>query len=70
MLAVPPPPALPRADGRSVVAAQAAAPPAGKQAPGLYRYKVGSHEVTVVTDGASSLPLPDSFVTNAPIATR
>jgi hypothetical protein len=31
---------------------QAAAPPSGKQAPGGYRYKVGTHEVTVLTDGA------------------
>ena len=38
--------------------------PAGKQAPGFYRYKVGSYEVTVVTDGARSFPLPDTFVTN------
>jgi glyoxylase-like metal-dependent hydrolase (beta-lactamase superfamily II) len=41
-----------------------AAPPAGKQAPGWYRYKVGSHEVTVVTDGARTFPLPDGFVAN------
>jgi hypothetical protein len=47
---------------------QAAAPPTGKQAPGVYRYKVGSHEVTVLTDGARSFPLTDSYVTNAPIA--
>jgi len=47
---------------------QAAAPPTGKQAPGVYRYKVGSHEVTVLTDGARMFPLTDSYVTNAPIA--
>ncbi len=45
--------------------AQAAAPLAGKQAPGFYRYMVGSHEVTVVTDGARSFPLTASYVTNA-----
>jgi len=44
---------------------QAAAPAAGKQAPGYYRYKLGDYEVTVVTDGASTFPLPDTFVTNA-----
>jgi glyoxylase-like metal-dependent hydrolase (beta-lactamase superfamily II) len=44
---------------------RAAAPPAGKQAPGFYRYKVGSHEITVVTDGARTFPLPDNFVLNA-----
>ena len=45
--------------------AAAAAPPTGKQAPGFYRYKVGSHEVTVVTDGANVMALPDTFVVNA-----
>ena len=44
--------------------AHAAAPQAGKQAPGWYRYKVGSIEVTVVTDGARTFPLPENFVTN------
>ena len=43
---------------------QAAAPLAGSQAPGFYRYKVGSHEITVVTDGWTQLPLADNFVTN------
>jgi hypothetical protein len=33
--------------------ARAAAPPAGTQAPGWYRYKVGSFEITVVTDGVN-----------------
>jgi len=44
--------------------AQAAAPLAGKQTAGWYRYKVGNHEVTVVTDGLNTFPLPDTFVTN------
>jgi glyoxylase-like metal-dependent hydrolase (beta-lactamase superfamily II) len=44
--------------------ARAAAPAAGKQAPGFYRYTVGSFEITVVTDGAARVPLPDDFVTN------
>jgi glyoxylase-like metal-dependent hydrolase (beta-lactamase superfamily II) len=55
--------ALTPLDGRSP--ARAAAPPAGKQAPGWYRYKVGSIEITVVTDGARTFPLPDNFVKNA-----
>ena len=42
----------------------AAAPPVGKQAPGWYRIKVGTHEVTVITDGARIGPLPDNFVRN------
>ena len=37
---------------------------AGKQVPGWYRYKVGEIEVTVVTDGARTFPLTDSYVTN------
>ena len=32
---------------------RAAAPPAGTQAPGWYRYKVGSFEITVLTDGVN-----------------
>jgi glyoxylase-like metal-dependent hydrolase (beta-lactamase superfamily II) len=43
---------------------RAAAPAANKQAPGFYRYKVGSYEITVVTDGANRFPLPDDFVAN------
>jgi glyoxylase-like metal-dependent hydrolase (beta-lactamase superfamily II) len=43
----------------------AAVPPIGKQAPGYYRYKLGSFEVTVVTDGKSRVPVTDAFVTNA-----
>ncbi|HXF89369.1 MAG TPA: MBL fold metallo-hydrolase [Xanthobacteraceae bacterium] len=46
--------------------ARAAAPFAGRQNPGWYRYKVGNFEVTVVTDGATSSPLSDAYVANAP----
>ena len=42
----------------------AAAPPAGRQAAGWYRYKVGTFEITVVTDGMNRLPLPDRLVVN------
>ena len=42
----------------------AAAPPAGKQTAGWYRYKVGAHEVTVVTDGINRFRFPDGFVAN------
>jgi glyoxylase-like metal-dependent hydrolase (beta-lactamase superfamily II) len=42
----------------------AAAPPVGKQAAGFYRYKVGSIEVTVVTDGANTFKFTDTHVTN------
>jgi glyoxylase-like metal-dependent hydrolase (beta-lactamase superfamily II) len=44
--------------------AAAQTPPVGKQNAGWYRYKVGTHEVTVVTDGASVFKFPDTFVTN------
>src|SRR5215475_2493094 len=48
--------------------AKAAAPVAGKQNAGWYRYKVGEFEVTVVTDGMNTNPLSDAYVTNAPKA--
>jgi glyoxylase-like metal-dependent hydrolase (beta-lactamase superfamily II) len=46
--------------------ARAAVPPTGAQAPGFYRYKVGSYECTSINDGARSFPMPDKFVTNVP----
>ena len=45
--------------------ARAAAPLAGTQTPGWYRYKVGSFEITVVTDGVNRFKLPDNIVANA-----
>ena len=48
--------------------AQAAAPPSGAQAPGFYRYKVGSFECTSINDGARTFPLTDAFVRNVPKA--
>ena len=45
--------------------AEAAAPPADKQAPSFYRYKVGDILVTVVSDGRSTFPLEESLITNA-----
>jgi len=44
--------------------AHAAAPAAGRQAPGFYRYKVGSFECTSINDGARTFPMPDGFVRN------
>ena len=44
--------------------ANAAAPAAGKQNAGWYRYNVGSAEITVVTDGKNTFKLPDNFVVN------
>jgi glyoxylase-like metal-dependent hydrolase (beta-lactamase superfamily II) len=46
--------------------ARAAAPVAGTQAPGIYRYKVGDFECTSINDGARSFPMPDGFVKNVP----
>ena len=51
--------------GAAVSPAAAAAPPAGKQVAGVYRYKVGSLELSVVTDGVRVVPLADTFVKNA-----
>src|SRR5262245_32537599 len=49
----------------AVPRAQAAAPLAEKQNPGWYHYKVGSFEVTVVTDGMTTAALADNYVGNA-----
>ena len=46
--------------------AHAAVPPAGAQAPGFYRYKVGTYECTSINDGARTFPMPDTFVKNVP----
>src|SRR4051794_30814232 len=54
LLPLAPPPAL------------AAVQPTGTQAPGFYRYKVGSFECTSINDGARSFPMPDTFVKNVP----
>jgi glyoxylase-like metal-dependent hydrolase (beta-lactamase superfamily II) len=48
------------------VKARAAAPAAANQAPGFYRYKVGSIECTSINDGARTFPMPDKLVTNVP----
>src|SRR5687768_6136406 len=45
--------------------AVAAAPPANQQVPGLYRYKVGTFEVTALYDGVWHRPIDDKFVRNA-----
>ncbi len=49
-----------------VAPARATAPQVGAQAPGFYRYKVGTFECTSISDGARTFPIPDRFVTNVP----
>jgi glyoxylase-like metal-dependent hydrolase (beta-lactamase superfamily II) len=48
-------------------AARAAAPAADKQAASFYRYKVGSIELTVVSDGVNTLPVTAEFVLNVKV---
>ncbi len=47
-------------------AAQAAAPPSGKEAPGIYRYRIGTFEITALYDGIWYRPITDKFIRNAP----
>lgn len=44
--------------------ALAATPPAGKQAAGWYRYKIGTMEVTVATDGIARFKMAEDHVIN------
>ena len=48
-----------------VSTARAAAPLAGKQVDPAYRYKVGSYEITVLSDGWQDIPVRDGMVRNA-----
>src|SRR5580704_3410330 len=48
--------------------AAAAAPPADKQAPGIYRYKIGAFELTALYDGIWYRPITEKFIRNAPFA--
>src|SRR5215470_5528792 len=43
---------------------RAAAPAVGRQAPGVYRYSVGTYECTSINDGARTFPMPDWYVKN------
>jgi hypothetical protein len=42
----------------------ALAPPAGKQAASFYRYKLGSMEITVLSDGFARVPVTEAFIPN------
>ena len=50
--------------------AAAAAPATGKQAPAIYRYKIGSYELTAIYDGVWIRAIDEKFVRNAPFAGR
>ena len=45
--------------------AGAGAPMAGAQGPGVYRYKLGSYQLTALYDGTWFLPIDDKFIRNA-----
>ena len=46
-------------------AAAAAAPPAGTETPGIYRYRIGTFELTALYDGIWYRPITDKFIRNA-----
>jgi glyoxylase-like metal-dependent hydrolase (beta-lactamase superfamily II) len=46
--------------------ARAAAPPAGRAAAGVYRYRIGTFELTALYDGIWYRPITDKFIRNAP----
>src|SRR3984885_1243880 len=45
-----------------------APPPAGKEMPGIYRYRIGTFELTALYDGIWYRPITDTFIRNAPFA--
>jgi len=47
---------------------QAATPASGEQAPGLYRYKIGTFEITALYDGVWYRPIDEKFIRNADYA--
>ncbi len=48
--------------------AAAAAPPSGRPTPGVYRYKIGTFELTALYDGIWYRPITENFIRNAPFA--
>ena len=46
-------------------AAAAAAPPTGTETPGIYRYRIGTFELTALYDGIWYRPITDKFIRNA-----
>jgi glyoxylase-like metal-dependent hydrolase (beta-lactamase superfamily II) len=43
-------------------------PPAGAATPGIYRYKIGSYELTALYDGIWYRPIGNTFIRNVPFA--
>jgi glyoxylase-like metal-dependent hydrolase (beta-lactamase superfamily II) len=54
--------------GAPAASAVAAEPPAGAATAGIYRYKIGSYELTALYDGIWYRPITDKFISNAPFA--
>src|SRR5438105_13274938 len=48
--------------------AAAEAPVRNAATPGIYRYKIGSYELTALYDGIWYRPIDDRFIVNAPFA--
>ena len=48
--------------------ANAAPPPIGRETPGVYRYRIGSFELTALYDGIWYRPMTEKFIRNAPFA--
>jgi glyoxylase-like metal-dependent hydrolase (beta-lactamase superfamily II) len=48
--------------------AAAAAPPANKAGPGIYRYRIGEYELTALYDGIWYRPITKEFIRNAPFS--
>jgi glyoxylase-like metal-dependent hydrolase (beta-lactamase superfamily II) len=59
--------ALTALSGRADPAA-ATTPPSGTEVPGIYRYRLGTFEVTALYDGIWYRPITDKFIRNAPFA--
>jgi len=56
------------ATGSLAAPVQAAVPAIGRQAPSIYRYRVGSFEVTALYDGVWYRPIDEKFVRHADYA--
>ena len=54
--------------GTPAASAIAAEPPADAVTAGIYRYKIGSYELTALYDGIWYRPITDKFIRNAPFA--